>query len=173
MSYVTSQLQPGEQVLHRITKGRQWYHYVLAILMMCICAPSIGGLWIRFNPFATFPAPGPNDPAWTMLIWATIFYGCMFGFPLLLLYAGLMDFLNIFLVEVALTNKRLLGRVSGAFSLPRRVDIPLEDIESIIVPKHARYALQIKRKSATRPQRLVGLANPQGLVDQYRVLVGH
>ena len=171
MSYTTSQLQPGEQVLHLVTKGRQWYHYLFAVLMLFLCAPLIGILWISFNPFATFPMPGPSDPAWTWLIWYTIQYGCTFGFPLLLIYAGIMDLLNIFLVEVALTNKRLLGRVSGPFSIPRSVDIPLEDIESIIVIR--RSTLQIKRKSAARPMNLAGLANPQGLVDQYHVLIGH
>ena len=171
MSYVDSQLQPGEQVLHLLTKGRQWYHYLLAVVLLFLCAPLIGGLWISFNPFATFPMPGSSDPAWTWLIWYSVAYGCTFGFPVLLLYAGLMDLLNIFLVQVALTNKRLLGRVSGLFLLPRAIDIPLEDVESIIVLR--RSGLQIKRSSATRLLNLVGLAKPQELVDKYHVLVGH
>ena len=172
MSYLTSQLKPGEEILYLVNRGRRWFHYA-SLIVAIVFIVAIMSVWnFLFTPtLSSIPVPGPNDPTWEWATWFAFVYGGTYGFPSIVFFITLRGVRHFFVVEVALTNKRLLGRTPiGRFAWLRRVDIPLEDIESITMVR--KNALQIKRKSAVRPLNLGKLADAQGLVDQYHVLVG-
>lgn len=56
MSYIESQLQPGEQVFLRINRHNKWYHYILLVITYCLVLPIL--LWVIgyffFHLFAAF-----------------------------------------------------------------------------------------------------------------------
>jgi hypothetical protein len=139
MSYIESQLQPGEQVLFRINRGRKWYHYLLLVLPFCVLLPIL--VWVIGKFFLPILAAFLPQNA-LLLIGSGM---------LVLIGAGILTDVVHFLVdELALTDRRIVGKVQGAFSawVFQKINVPLSEIESArAMGGFASASLVIQRKN--------------------------
>ncbi len=138
MSYIESQLQPGEQVLFRINRGRKWYHYLFLVLPYLILVPILILVVGRF----LLPGLAASLPETVLIV--------IWGGMLLLIGLGILTDVVHFLVdELALTDKRIVGKVQGAFSawVFQKINVPLPEIESVeAMGGFASASLVIQRK---------------------------
>jgi hypothetical protein len=138
MSYIESQLQPGEQVLFRINRGRKWYHYLFLVLPYLILVPIL----ILVVGFFLLPALAVSLPETVLIvIWS--------GLLLLIGLGILTDVVHFLVDELALTDKRIVGKVQGAFSawVFQKINVPLPEIESVeAMGGFASASLVIQRK---------------------------
>jgi hypothetical protein len=120
MSYIESQLQPGEQVLFRINRGRKWYHYILLVIEYFILAPFL--FWITL--YFLVPILGRFLPQAAALL-------SVGGLLFLLSLGLLLDFMHFLLDDIALTDRRIVGRAQGTTTLAfQKIDVPLSVIAS-------------------------------------------
>jgi hypothetical protein len=121
MSYVESQLQPGEQVLFRINRGRKWYHYLFLVLPYLILLPIL----ILVVGFFLLPALAASLPETVLIVIGS-------GLLLLIGLGILTDVAHFLVDELVLTDKRIVGRAQGAFSawVFQKINVPLSEIES-------------------------------------------
>jgi hypothetical protein len=139
MGYIQSQLQPGEQVLFRISRRIKWYHYLLLVLPYCIVVPLF--TWVMGYIFLPiFAAFLPET--------ALIIVGS--GTLILIALALLDDVMHFLVDELALTDRRIVGKVQGAFSawVFQKISVPLSEIKSVsVVGGFASPRLEIQRKN--------------------------
>ena len=124
MNYIRSQLQPGEQILFQINRGRKWFHYLLLFFTYCVLLPVM--IWVLNNfAYPIFASILPQNVV--MLIWLGLF--------LLIGAAMLVDILHFLVDGLALTDRRIIGRVQGSFSgwVFRKINVPVSEIESVRV----------------------------------------
>lgn len=138
MSYIESQLQPGEQILFRINRGRKWYHYLLLVLPYFILVPIL--ILVVGKLFLPILAAFLPETA-LILTWS--------GLLLLIGLGILTDVVHFLVDELALTDRRIVGKVQGAFSawVFQKINVPLSEIESIrAMGGFASASLVIRRK---------------------------
>ncbi len=139
MSYIESQLQPGEQVLFRISRRRKWYHYLLVVPAYCVLLTVL--IWLVGNFFLPILAAFLSETALILI-----------GSGLLLLIGlGILPGVIHFLVdELALTDRRIVGKVQGAFSgwVFQKISVPLSEVESVrAMGGFTSPGLEIRRKN--------------------------
>lgn len=122
MGYVESRLQPGEHIIFKINRGRKWYHYLLWILPYIILVPIIVFL-LGYFLMPMLRSLLPDNV--TMLIGV--------GFLVLIGLAILNDIVHYFVDELALTDRRIVGRSQNSASgwLFQKINAPLSEIASI------------------------------------------
>jgi hypothetical protein len=137
MSYITSQLQPGEQVLFRINRGRKWYHYLLLVIEYCILIPFLFWMLLYF----LVPILGAFLPQAAALL-------SVGGLLLLLSLTLLLDFIHFLVDDIALTDRRIVGRAQGAMTwVFKKIDVPFSAIGSAkATGGFASPSLEIRRK---------------------------
>jgi hypothetical protein len=120
MSSINSQLQPGEQVLVRINRGRKWYHFLGLIIEFFILVPIT--FWLLL--YLLMPMLGPLVSEEIALLMVLGLFG-LIGLLLLL------DFIHFWVDDVALTDRRILGTAQGSavFSF-KKIEIPLVAVAS-------------------------------------------
>src|SRR5512136_733576 len=120
MSHIDSQLQPGEQVLMRLNRGRKWYHFLLLVITYFILIPLLFWMLLYFTALVL----GSLLPEATAL---SVCLG-LIGFLALVM---LMDFIHFVVDEVVLTDRRIFGRAQGGvvFSF-HKIDLPLTEVAS-------------------------------------------
>ena len=132
MSYITAQLQPGEEVLFRIKRGRKWYDYLGVVIVYFILIPFVFGVILYF----LVPILGAILPQTTALL-------SVGGLMLLLSLALLLDLIHFLVDEIALTDRRIVGRAQGKTTLVfQKIDMPLSAIGSA---KASGAILEIRR----------------------------
>ena len=151
MSYIESQLQPGEQVMFRINRGKNWYHYLLTFIMNCIIMPITVSVMLYFiSLLAAAFLPRVTASGSTTLD-AMIPLGILLfflGLALFIMLAVLLDLIHFFTDELALTNRRIVGRAQGqAVWSFQKVNLPLSAVDSVIAGgSFLQPILEIERK---------------------------
>jgi len=149
MGYIDSNLQPGEQVLLRIRRGRKWYHVLLLILGYLVLVPlTFLIIWNVLLPYLMAVLP------------ARIALLIVLGSLGLITIALFFDFIHFLVDEIALTDRRVFGRAQGlsAWLFPI-VDLPLSLIDSVN-PGMKINCFDIRLKDGKRP---VTIANLSGI----------
>ncbi len=163
MSYISSHLQPGEQVLIRTNRGRKWYHF----------------LWMVFGYFIFLPIM-----AWIMLYFLVQIFGEFLSqtaaliftgvFLIVLALGGLVDIIHFLVDDIALTDRRILGLAQGATTWSfKKYDIPLSVIESIRATGGALvgYSLEIQRRDVKHKLYLRNLVGSKQLAAKITELI--
>ena len=120
MSFIESQLQPGEQVLMRANQGRRWYHFLLLFIEYCMLMPFL--FWALF--IFVVPVMSAFIPEIVTML-------AILGFIVLLSIPLLLNLVHFAVDEVAITNLRIVGRLMGAtvFNF-RKINVPLSAVRS-------------------------------------------
>ena len=120
MSSITSQLQPGEQVILRINRGRKWYHFLGLFIEYFILVPII--FWILL--YLLVPMLGALLPQ-------EIAFLPVAGLLGLISLVLLLDFIHFLVDDLVLTDRRILGRAQGATVLSfKKIELPLTAVAS-------------------------------------------
>lgn len=151
MSYVDSHLQAGEQILYRINRGRAWYDYLWAFVSFLLLTPLVLSIYI-FGMTLTVRVIAASLPASPEgeLITALVALALLAFMPVLAVISQGVEFVAFWLTDVALTDRRILGRALGRNRLwLRTFDIPAQDVAKV-----HRFRLSslvaIERKSTRR-----------------------
>ncbi len=156
MPYVDSHLQAGEQVLYRVNRGRAWYDYLLAFAMLFVLAPLVLGVYffamiIVTRSIATSLPTGPEGALIAALVGLVI----LVFVPLFAAISAIVEFVAFWLTDMALTDRRILGRALGRNRIwLRTVDIPVQDIAK--VHRFRLSALMTIERKSTRHAQVLG-----------------
>jgi hypothetical protein len=153
MSEEDEALQPGERLLLRIDRGREWHHYVMLVLPYLLL-PLL--LWMVLN--VLLPILSDLLPGAAGILVAG-------GFLLVILAGMVVDMLHFERDFLARTDRRVFGRTQGPSSawVSQTVDLPLTEIESVaMVNGFLSPTLEIRRKGRKPAVQVRGLRGLQG-----------
>lgn len=134
MGIVDKELEAGEAVIFKIDRGRTIKHYYQVIAQAVFVFPSLAFFcWRYFSALLVdFPQPTTVDPMLVQLLVPSALLGCMYGPALILVLVSIMDLVHFFTDELALTNRRIIGRgQSRMYWSFRKVDLKLSNIVEI------------------------------------------
>ncbi len=132
MPQVESYLESGEEIIYRTTPSRHLLHLILILLegsflvLLALLVPVSLALLTR--RFAVFPVLWGLPDSLSVLI---ISVGAWL-LPLLALAAVSVDCARIFVCELAVTNRRVLGIVP-AFFIFKQIDLPFDSISQVLL----------------------------------------
>jgi hypothetical protein len=134
MSYVDNELEAGEEIIFKINRGRKFNHYYKTISQACITFPLIAYfIWKYFSTlFVDFPQPTSVDPILVQMLVPICLSGFIYGPALALVAVAILDLTHFFADELALTNRRIIGRGQSRmyWSFPK-VDLLLSEVMDI------------------------------------------
>jgi hypothetical protein len=112
MSYVNNELEAGEEIIFKINRGRKFNHYYKTISQACITFPFVAYIiWKYFSTlFIDFPQPTSVDPILLQILVPICLSGFIYGPALALVVVAILDLIHFFTDELALTNRRIIGR---------------------------------------------------------------
>jgi hypothetical protein len=132
MAYVESQLARGERIIERLNHGRTAPQRTIAAAEVIIGGGFLASLAIRLTAWArpefkTQVGPHELTGALDMLLAA-----CLLSPAILIALASLATLVHVFWDDLALTDRRLVGRWQGRGPWDfRRVDLPLQQISGV------------------------------------------
>ncbi len=134
MSFVDNKLEAGEEILFKINRGRKFRHYYKMISQNVITFPVIAFFAWRYlsNLFTDFPQPTSTDPMAIQILIPVCLLSCIYVPAIALIVVGVLDLLHFFMDELALTNRRIIGRGQSRMIWPFRVfDIEVSEVLDI------------------------------------------
>ena len=162
MRNATTNLQPGERLICKIQPGRAWFDLIKTILIDALAIVATLYLFRALSRSFTDSYIHPeNLLGWSEFVVMNLFLGIT---PMLIILALVQDFAYIFFLELSLTDRRIIGRVSGIL-WARRLELPLDEIASVTV--RANRLLVIEGKNG-RKTTLLGFGNYRGFARACR-----
>lgn len=158
---IDAHLHPGETFVFRSQHQRGWTRSLILFLPY---AAACALIWVMFHyldrsivhTYINLRA----DSYSSEFIALNLFLGVL---PFLMMAALLLNYIHSFFSELSLTDRRIIGRVSGPFWM-RRIDIPLDCILSITrLPMHLSIVMEDRRHYI-----IYGLPNLDGFMAAYR-----
>lgn len=134
MSFVDNELEAGEEIIFKINRGRKFQHYYKVISQAGITFPLIAFFAWRYLSalFIDFPQPTSVDPILVQTLVPICLSGLIYGPAAALVIAGVLDLIHFFRDDLALTNRRIIGRVQSRVSWSfRTVDLKLSEVTDV------------------------------------------
>lgn len=160
MTYIDQHLQPGEIILDRIQRSRKWSDVLLsfivdalAVLAVLYMFDQVQRLFVEGYIRSSVSFGGGKF----MVI--NLFLGIL---PFALILALVLDFVFTFFVELALTDRRVFGRISGLAWL-KEISIGLDEVEELA----PRFGYLMLRARGSRIY-LSGFYNTRHFLETFR-----
>lgn len=128
VSYIDQHLEPGERVLYCIQRSRKWTDLALTLAVDILAVLSV---WLIFNQLqrafveSYIRSTLPFEGAEFMVI--NLFLGIL---PFVFILGLAVDFILSFFAQLALTDGRIIGRVSGPFWM-KEISFWLDEVEQV------------------------------------------
>jgi hypothetical protein len=167
MGFIENQLELGESVVFKIGRGRKFKDYDGTVFRAFVLFPYFGYLiWKFFSDlFSDFPMPIASDPPMAQFLVPACLSSCMYGPGLMFISLGILDVIHLFTDEIALTNKRIIGRAQSQYIWSfRPIDVRLEDVRDINIKN---LSLEIHTND-DRPIRISRLDQQQEFIEKFR-----
>ncbi len=161
MKDLSRPIRTDETLLCHIQRSRHWSSLLLRLAGSIAIILLVWRLFYYLNrsfiesyirPWSTFGS------SWLIVV--NLFLSLV---PALVLLALAQDFLYTFLVELSLTDRRIVGRVGGLVWL-REVDLPLEQVQDVRLD-HGHLLIE---RAGGRPLQVYGLPGPERFVTAYQ-----
>jgi hypothetical protein len=134
MSYVDNELQAGEEILFKVNRGRKFIHHYKVVSQNVIGLPLLAFFAWRYLSalFIDFPQPTSVDPIAIQILVPVCLSSCIYVPALALIIVGILDLIHFFTDELALTNRRIIGRGQSRLIWPfRTFNLKLSDIVDV------------------------------------------
>lgn len=164
VSYIDSRLRPGEKVLFHVQRSRDWPHLAksLVIDVLILAAAILLARYLNHSMVQSYLSSGPLGGLGGFVA-ASLLTGFL---PILVFVALAQDFAFTFFVELALTDRRILGRIAGPL-WTRTLDLPHSQVRGV---QGGPFGYLIIQRYRGRPDLLIsGFDRAAGFAGAYQL----
>ena len=160
MNYIQQHLQPGEKILFQINRGRKWQQICLTLV---VDLAMLAAMWLVFpllqrTFLESYITPGKIFGRAEFIV-INLFLGIV---PTLVAAALIYDFICSFFIELALSDRRVFGRVAGLLRI-KEISYSRAQIENV----EERFHYLVLHLAGGKVEYLSGFQNTAAFVRMF------
>lgn len=166
MSSIDRDLRPGEKVLFRTQRSREWPHLVksLAVDILIFAAAILLARYLNHSMTQSYLSFSPLGGLGGFVA-GSLLVGIL---PITVFIALAQDFIFTFFIELALTDRRILGCIAGPLTA-RKLDLPLGLVRGV---QRGPFGYLVIQRNHGRPDLLLyGFDRSAEFAEAYQLFV--